>query len=142
MNRRCAVLVVVLAMLGWAWAQNTEEQLKKMETERAAAVVKGDTDLLAKQTADDYSLINVNGATSDKAQMLDQIKSGQIKLQSDDLSDMKVHVYGNTAVVTGKAAVKGVVGGKETDGTVAFTRVWVKKGGKWQTVAFQQTKVE
>jgi ketosteroid isomerase-like protein len=87
-------------------------------------------------------LINVSGATSDKAQMLEQIKSGQIKLQSDDLSDMKVHVYGNTAVVTGKAAVKGVVGGKETDGTVAFTRVWVKKGGKWQSVAFQQTKVE
>jgi hypothetical protein len=25
---------------------------------------------------------------------------------------------------------------------VAFTRVWVKKGGKWMCVALQQTKVE
>ena len=142
MKQICAALLVVFAMLGWAQAQSAEEQLKKLETDRAAAVVKGDTDTLNKQTSDDYTLININGAMSDKAQMLDQIKSGQIKLDSDDVSDMRVHVYGNTAVVTGKTNVKGMVGGKQTSGEVAFTRVWVKKGGKWQTVAFQQTKVQ
>lgn len=142
MRRICAALVVVFAMLGWAWAQNVEEHLKKMETDRAAAVVKGDVDTLAKETADDYMLINVNGQMSDKAQMLESIKSGQIKLTSDDLSDMKVHVYGNTAVVTGKADVKGNIGGKDATGQIMFTRVYVKKGGKWQSVAFQQTRVQ
>jgi ketosteroid isomerase-like protein len=132
----------VFAVLGWARAQSVEDQLKKLEQERAEAVIKGNTDLVAKQTSDDYMYINVNGAIADKAQMLDQIKSGKIKLESDELSDLKVRMYGNTAVMTGKSAVKGVVGGKDTSGTIAFTRVWVKKGGKWQTVAFQQTKVE
>jgi ketosteroid isomerase-like protein len=142
MKRIGAALLVVFAILGWARAQSVEEQLKKLETDRAAAVIKGDVDAIAKQTADDYTLININGQMSGKAQTLDAIKSGQIKLTQDDLSDMKVHVYGNTAVVTGKADVKGVVAGKEMSGPIAFTRVWVKKAGKWESVAFQQTKVQ
>ena len=73
---------------------------------------------------------------------VEQIKNGQIKLESDEPSDMKVRVYGNTAVVTGKANIKGTIAGKDASGTVAFTRVWVKKGGKWMTVALQQTKME
>ena len=104
--------------------------------------LKEDIDAVAKQTADDYTFININGQMSGKAQTLGAIKSGQIKLTQDDLSDMKVHVYGNTAVVQGKADVKGVVAGQPMTGPIAFTRVWVKKGGKWQSVAFQQTKVE
>ena len=107
MKRTCAVLVVVVAVLGSVWAQSVEEQIKKLETDRAAAVVKGDADLLAKATADTYTLVNASGAMSDKTQMLEQIKSGQIKLQSDDLSDMKVQVYGNTAVSYGKGFGKG-----------------------------------
>lgn len=142
MKRICAAIVVVFAMLGWAWSQGVEEQIKKMETERAAAVVKGDADTLAKMTSDDYMLINVNGQMSDKAQTMEAIKSGQIKLSQDDLSDLKVRVYGNTAVVTGKADVKGTIAGKDASGQILFTRVYVKKGGKWLSVAFQQTKVQ
>jgi hypothetical protein len=33
------------------------------------------------------------------------------------------------------------VAGKDVDGQVLFTRVYVKKGGSWQSVAFQQTRV-
>ena len=142
MTKKFAVLCLILAMAGWAKAQNLEEQFKKMEKDRGAAVVKGDSEALAKETADDYTLINVNGQTSDKKQTVEQIKNGQIKLESDEPSDMKVRVFGNTAVVTGKANIKGTIGGKDASGTVAFTRVWVKKGGKWMTVALQQTKVE
>jgi ketosteroid isomerase-like protein len=78
---------------------------------------------------------------SGKSQMVDAFKSGQTKLTTDELSDMKVRVYGNTAVLTGKATVKGMVAGKDVDGQVLFTRVYVKKGGSWQSVAFQQTRV-
>ena len=73
--------------------------------------------------------------------MVDAFKSGQTKLTSDELSDMKVRVYGNTAVITGKADVKGTLGGKDTNGQIMFTRVYVKKGGSWRSVAFQQTLV-
>jgi ketosteroid isomerase-like protein len=145
MKRKCAALVIssffVFVMLGSAWAQSNEEQLKKLETDRAAAAVKGDVATLEKQTADDYTFINLYGQMSDKSQMVTAFKTGQTKLTSDEVSDMKVRVYGNTAVITGKVDVAGTMAGKDTKAQLMFTRVYVKKGGQWQSVAFQQTRV-
>ncbi len=134
MNSKRAAFVIALvlslaALLGLAWAANVEDELKKLETDRAAAVVKGDVATLEKQTSDDYTLINAYGQMSGKSEMVDAFKSGKTKLTSDELSDMKVRVYGNTAVITGKATVKGTMGGKDVDGQILFTRVYVKKGG-------------
>ena len=118
---------------------NVEEQIKKIENDRAQAVVKGDVTTLDKYTADDYVFIDRFGNVSDKAATLNRIKSGDIKITSNDLSDLKVRVYGNTAVVTGKSEAKGTIGGRDTGGPVLFTRVYVKKNGRWQSVQFQQT---
>jgi ketosteroid isomerase-like protein len=145
MNRRKSaffVAVVSLAVLfSLAWASSVEEELKKLEAERAAAVIKGDTAMLDKYTADDYTLITANGQVMDKKQTLDAIKSGQIKITSNEQSDLKVRVYGDFAVVTGKSDVKGMLSGTEVNGPVRFTRVYIKKDGRWQSVAFQQTRV-
>jgi len=124
-----------------AASASVEDQIKKLEMDRAAAVVKGDVAAIAGQTSDDYTLINANGQLSSKAQTMDAIKTGNIKLTANDLSDLKVRVYGNTAVVTGKSNAKGTIGGQELKGPVLFTRVYVKKDGKWQSVAFQQTPI-
>jgi Domain of unknown function (DUF4440) len=50
-------------------------------------------------------------------------------------------VYGNTAVVTGKSTVNGSLSGNQVNGPAMFTRVYVKKGGRWQSVGFQQTRM-
>jgi ketosteroid isomerase-like protein len=118
-----------------------EDQIKKMEKDRAAAVVKGDVATLEKLTSDDYMFINAYGQLSDKATTMNGIKTGNIKLTSNEVSDLKVRVYGDTAVVTGKSTAKGTIGGHELKGPVMFTRVYVKKNGKWQSVAFQQTPI-
>jgi ketosteroid isomerase-like protein len=146
MNRKytafaIASLFVLATLCVYAAAESVEDQIKKLETDRAAAVVKGDIATLDKQTSDDYTLINMNGLVSDKAQMIEGFKSGKNKLSSDELSDMKVRVYGDTAVVTGKVTVKGIMGGKDVTGPAMFTRVYVKKGGQWQSVALQQTRI-
>jgi ketosteroid isomerase-like protein len=122
-------------------APSVEEQIKKMERDRAAAVVKGDVAMLEGLTSDDYVLINANGQLSDKAATMNAIKTGIIKLTANDVSDMKVRVYGDTAVVTGKSTAKGTIAGVEIKGPLMFTRVYVKKNGKWQSVAFQQTPI-
>jgi ketosteroid isomerase-like protein len=145
MNRPIAVSAVALLFLATtlgvsALAQSVEDQIKKMEVDRAAAVVKGDVAKLDKETADDYTLITAAGQMSDKAQMISGFKSGESKLSVDTVSDMKVHVYGDTAIVTGRADVKGALGGKDVTGQILFTRVYVKKAGHWVAVALQQTR--
>jgi len=136
-----ASVLAVAALVGLAWAANVEEELKKLETDRAAAAVKGDVATLEKQTSDDYTFINLYGQMSDKSQMVSNFKTGRTKITSNEVSDMKVRVYGNTAVITGKADVAVTMAGKDTKGQIMFTRVYVKKGGSWQSVAFQQTLV-
>jgi ketosteroid isomerase-like protein len=143
MNRKLVVSVVasIILLASFAAAQSVEDQIKKLETERAASIVKGDIAALAAQTSDDYTLINMNGAVSTKTQMVDGFKSGQNKLTKDEVSDMKVRMYGDTAVVTGKVSAAGMMGGKDATGDVMFTRVWVKKAGKWICVSLQQTRI-
>jgi ketosteroid isomerase-like protein len=67
-----------------------------------------------------------------KAETMDAIQSGAIKLTSNDIDDLKVHVYGNTAVVTGRSNAKGTIDGRDIGGLVRFTRVYVKRNGHWQ----------
>ena len=77
---------------------------------------------------------NLYGQMSDKSQMVSNFKTGRTKLTSNGVSDMKVRVYGNTAVITGKADVAGTMAGKDAKGQIMFARVYVKKGGSWQFV--------
>ena len=151
MNRTATGVVVAAALSlvtigavparGQGAGPSVEDQLKKMEKDRAAAVVKGDVATLEKLTSEDYTFINANGQLSDKATTMNGIKTGNIKLTANEISDLKVRVYGNTAVVTGKSDAKGTIGGRELKGLVLFTRVYVKKNGRWQSVAFQQTAI-
>ena len=144
MKQRITMLAVVCFLAAFcsvAIAQNTEDEIKKLEMDRAAAVVKGDMAMVEKQTSDDYTLINADGQMASRQQMIDAFKSGKSKLSMNDLSDMKVRVYGNTAVVTGKSKVKGMMAGKDATGSVIYTRVYVKKDGHWQSVALQQTRI-
>jgi membrane protein implicated in regulation of membrane protease activity len=82
MNRRSIAFLLssilsLAVLLSVAWAASTEEELKKLETDRTAAVVKGDVATLEKQTSDNYTLINMNGQMSDKSQIVTAFKSGQ-----------------------------------------------------------------
>jgi ketosteroid isomerase-like protein len=136
-----ALLLATLAAPARAADPSVVEHIKNMEKDRAAAVVKGDVATLEGLTADDYIFINAYGQLSDKATTMNNIKTGNIKLTANEVSDLKVRLYGDTAVVTGKANSKGTIGGRELKGPVMFTRVYVKKNGKWQSVAFQQTPI-
>ena len=138
-----AVLVASAGPVGAQAASSAavEEQIKKIEKDRAAAVTRADVAALDAVTSDDYSLIDRNGRVRDKAQTMSAIKTGDIKITSNEVSDLKVRVYGDTAVVTGRADTKGTIGGKDVSGPMLFTRVYVKKSGRWQSVAFQQTAI-
>lgn len=122
--------------------KSVEAEIEQMEKDRAAAAVKADVAKMDKMTADDYTFINRLGQMSDKARTLSGLKAGDIKLTANDVSDLKVRLYGNTAVVTGRADVKGTLNGKDITGGVLFTRVLVKKDGRWQSVALQQTPIQ
>ena len=116
--------------------------IEKADKDRTAAIVKADVDALDKATGDGYVFTDSTGRVTSKKELMDDFKAGKIKIESQDVSDMKVHAYGNTAVETGKLVSKGTRDGQDAGGTFRFTRVWVNHNGTWQTVAFQETKAQ
>ena len=151
MKRTLVIALVAIAALYLALGQgiannkaaniNVQEELKKLENDRAQAVLKGDTATLDRMTADDYTVINISGQLLTKAQVLEAIKSGDLKYDQLENNDLQVRVYGDTAVLTGRTAQKGQFKGKDISGQTRFTRVYLKQHGKWQAVAFQATRI-
>src|SRR5690348_268494 len=117
---------------------NTVAFFAKLEEERNEALVKADMETLNTLTPDDYTFIDRLGNFLDKNEALGRVKTGQARMISMRSSDLKVRIYGSTAIVTGRTEVKATINGRDSSGTVLFTRVYVKRRGRWESVAFQQ----
>jgi hypothetical protein len=132
---------LLIAQAKTANKSNVADEIKKLEQQRNEAILKGDTATLDKITSDDYTNTTAQGKVEKKADIMDGFKSGKIKFESRELSDVDVRVYGNTAVVTGKVTQKSTNNGTDTSGENLFTRVYVKHNGRWVSVANQATAI-
>jgi ketosteroid isomerase-like protein len=144
MYRNAVVVVLALFAAVTLRAQEptaTEKEILKLEHDWNVATQKKDKAFMEKLYADEYLGTDPLGSTYTKSQDLATTTGGEFDLKSFELSDLKVHVYGDTAVVTGANAMKAVFKGKPIDGTFRFTDVFVKKNGRWQVVASQGTQV-
>lgn len=140
----------VLALAGVLWLAAplasgqggaAEQQISALSDQVIQAQLKNDPSFFEKYYADDISIIHGDGTVWTKAQEIANLKSGSLKYGSVETRDRKIHVYGDTAVVTFLISFKGVVGGKPYNGDLRRTMVWVKQNGNWKTVAYQVTRV-
>ncbi len=118
-----------------------EDQIKKNEQDWAQAVVREGVASVDQYEADDIITTDPSGRVTGKAADKTDLSSGDYKIQSEELSDLKVLVYGNTAVAAATNFMKGTYKGQDLSGKYRFTDTWVKRNGKWQVVASQYTKV-
>ncbi|MEJ7736351.1 MAG: nuclear transport factor 2 family protein [Chitinophagaceae bacterium] len=120
---------------------NDEQTIKKIEQELLDALLKGDASANERYQASTYIFTAPDGTVMDKAKGIADIKSGDLKFESSKLDDMKVHVYGNTAVVTCRTTDKGKYKDVDLSGQYRWTDTFVKQNGRWQLVAGQGTKI-
>jgi ketosteroid isomerase-like protein len=118
-----------------------EDQIKKLERDWAQAVVKEGAASVNQYEADDIITTDPTGRVTNKAADRSDLSSGDYKVESEELSDLEVLVYGNTAVATATNAMKGTYKGQDLSGKYRFTDTWVKRNGRWQVVASQYNKV-
>lgn len=119
--------------------QQVIRQLVELEGQAKEATLRRDAAFAERTLADDYIAIGPLGTVTTKADTIAARKNAQLRYESMDVSDLVVRVYGSTAVVTGRAEVKGKDLGQDFSGPYRFTRVWVKRNGQWQTVSYQAT---
>jgi hypothetical protein len=118
------------------------KSLENMEQQWVDPAKKMDPKPLEQMLADDFTLTLPVGRVIDKESYVGKVKDGSFKIESIAYSDMKTRVYGECAVVVGRASLKGTWDGTDISGDVAFTDTFVKKGGVWKEVASQITRIE
>lgn len=117
--------------------------IEKLTDELYDAAKSGNMSFFEKNLADNYLRIDADGQIRNKAETIDMYKSGLRKLDTIDLKDHKIRMFGNTAIVTREDNIKGHIGSTEFSGTYRETVVFVKgKNGQWQDVSYQATKVQ
>jgi ketosteroid isomerase-like protein len=119
--------------------QATIREILDMERQAKEASLRRDADFPQRNLADDYVAITPLGQVTTKQDSLSARKSGQLRYEAIDVSDMVVRVYGDTAVVTARADVRGHQLGEDFSGPYRYTRVWVRRSGHWQAVSYQAT---
>jgi len=119
--------------------QATIREVVDMERQAREAIMHRDAEFSQKTLADDYVAITPLGQVTTKQDSVSARKSGQLRYDMVDVTDMVVRIYGDTAVVTARADVKGRQLGEDFSGPYRYTRVWVRRGGHWQAVSYQAT---
>jgi ketosteroid isomerase-like protein len=123
-------------------ADGAEEQvLVRFEQEWAAALVKGDVAVLDRSLAKEWAA-NADGEVATRAQLLAAIKSGAYKLESATMRDISVHVFGDVAIATMTADIKGTFMGTAMPPLQRSTDFFVKRDGRWQAVSTQNTTIK
>jgi ketosteroid isomerase-like protein len=134
----CFIGLISLGSAAWSQAQTTggtEKAVAALEQQWLQSQKTNNPDLVAPLVADKFIGTGADGKLTDRTQLLANAKAS--KYDSMEYVDVKVTVFGDTAIATGASKAKGTdESGKPMDEHVRWTDTWVKMpNGKWQCVA-------
>ncbi len=144
---RLISLTVVLAVVSASSSAQDKKQaaavaeLTRLESVWNDAHVKGDAAALDKLWDDDLVVTVPDMPVMTKAESLEIWKSGRMKFHSYKTSDIRIRVYGDSAIVTGQLERRRTNNVNEFEDDWRFTKVYVRRGGKWRVAAWHGSHV-
>lgn len=142
MKKRISIVVfLILAASIFASGQSArkadQEALTKLNQQYDRAIVGNDVKALERIFHADFIYTNPDGETRTREQQLAFARSGYLQFESGVSDSVRIRIYGNTAVMTGRFTAKGKFKGQDLTVNERYTAVWVKTGNRWQLVAEQ-----
>jgi uncharacterized protein (TIGR02246 family) len=116
------------------------QTLQAMEQAWLDAEKNHDAAAFERLVANDWIAVSPDGRSQIKAERAAEIKTADITAAT--LGDMKVRVFGDTAVVTGTDDEITLKDGKKSSDHYVWTDVFVKRNGKWLAVASQTAQIK
>jgi ketosteroid isomerase-like protein len=114
----------------------TEQLLRQMNDEWIKALVRGDVESLNRIMADDF-LFAYPFEGDEKAQFINDISSGDIRVEFITRENTSVGIWGDTAVVAGKDSVRWFYQGRDFSGHYKVLHVYAHRNKQWQLVSLQ-----
>lgn len=111
-------------------------EITRLEHEAVKADLANDRSFSDTYLADDFTAGTSLGNWDTKQSILKDFSEPQSnKTNKEEISDLKVRVYGNTAIATYKETYDLIYHGEHLARTIIGTDTWVKQGGAWKEVA-------
>jgi hypothetical protein len=146
MSLRTLLLALCLSLAAFDPAltqsvKSDQETLIDLERQWDAAFHRQDATFIETILADEFIATYGDGTRGDKAKELSLAREQNQQIDSRRLDDFIIKVYRDTAVVWFTQYLVGPVQGKPTEVQYQYMDVWVVRGGRWQCVASQSTRI-
>jgi ketosteroid isomerase-like protein len=133
---------IVAGLLGWvtllSMAQHKpsdSEKIVQMEKRWTEAYKQRDVGILSSLLAEDFIITVEDGSTYGKMGYISHTANTSVRVEVAEMSELKVRMHGNAAVVTGAYHEKGTSNGTPYEYRDRLTDLWMKSGGTWQVIA-------
>ena len=120
----------------------TAEEILSIHTDTFNRALK-EQDYIALEAlyADDYMLVRPDGSVLNKRGVLQDLRSGGLRVHSVELDQTKVRIYGSTAVLTAESQAVSSRYGMESRSHFRLLAVYVQQGQTIKLVHFQSTSL-
>ena len=117
------------------------QKIIDLDRKRMGAMAQKDIATLNAVLADELIYTHSSARLDTKQSLVGAMQSGATVYTSLEPSDVTAQDFGSVVVLTGKARIGVVSGGKPNSFSVRFTDVYANKGGQWQMVTWQSTRL-
>jgi ketosteroid isomerase-like protein len=136
--KRCSLILCLLAASAIrlpAQDKSDAATVRALELKWTQSYKERSIDILSSLLADEFMITIEDGTVYSKAGYISHSADATVHVEVAELSDLKVRVRGDTAIVTGAYHERGESNGKRYEYHDRLTDVWMKISGKWQVVA-------
>ena len=117
------------------------DKIIDLDKKRMTAMAQKDVATLNDLVADDLVYTHSSARLDTKQSLIGNMESGSTVYTSVVPSNVKAQDLGDTVVLTGECRISVNAGGRPNSFGVRFTDVYANRGGRWQMVAWQSTRL-
>ena len=128
-------MMSILASNLWAQEKSDAATVRALELKWTESYKQRNIDILSSLLSEDFVITIEDGSVYSKAGYISHSADASTHVNVAELSDLKVRIHGDTAVVTGAYHEKGESGGKAYEYHDRLTDVWMKSGARWQVIS-------
>ena len=112
-----------------------------LDHRRMTAMAEKDIATLNALLADDLIYTHSSARLDTKQSLIGNMRSGATVYNAVEVSDVKAQDLGSAVVLTGVARIRVTSNGQPNAFAVRFTDVYANRGGNWQMVTWQSTRL-
>jgi len=138
----CLIITILLTAVAYAQKPLSDEmQILRLEDDWVRGLETRDRKLLDKILAQDFTFIEPDGSIKSRDEYLADRSSDIAHTESFENVDLKVKVFGNSALASGLAKITERRQGKRYRFSLRWKEMWLKSERGWQVLASQATPV-